>query len=216
MTGPLISNDHKFKVAYTLDHPAPPHISSFFVILFYHTDCPFNTIWVPSPPPERETAQIGAPYCYLSHIPLPPANKDNIRAIPVSLALMAKNKVLLHPCFYSFLLTSIDFPATTEDHIHTVYDTQPTYNMLLPISIIMNYWYLLPFTNKASNFKYPPKDYVTWAMHFLAQGVDDNTHQSTTDAFNTLNHPLLTPYIPPPSLTSTRLTPTSSHKSFTW
>jgi hypothetical protein len=63
------------------------------------------------------TAQIGAPY-----IPLPPANKDDIRAIPASLALMAmaENKVLLHPCFYSFLLTSIDFPATTEDH--TVYD----------------------------------------------------------------------------------------------
>ncbi|ELR17316.1 uncharacterized protein ACA1_060430 [Acanthamoeba castellanii str. Neff] len=137
-----------------LDHLAPPHISSFFIILFCHTNCPFNTIW------------IGAPYCYLSHIPLPPANKDNIRAS--NLALMAKNKVLLHPCFYSFLLTSIDFPATTEDYIHTVYDTQPTYNMLLPISIIMNFWYLLPFTNKASNFKYPPKDYMTWAMHFLA------------------------------------------------
>ncbi|ELR14312.1 uncharacterized protein ACA1_106830 [Acanthamoeba castellanii str. Neff] len=152
---------HFSKVAYTSDHLAPPHVSGFFVVLFCHTDCPFNTIWVPSPP-------IGAPYYYLSHIPLPPANKDNIKPIPASLALMAENKVLLHPCFYSFLLTSIDFPATTEDHIHTVYDTQPTYNMLLPISIVMNYWYLLLFTNKASNFEYPPKDYVTWAMHFLA------------------------------------------------
>ncbi|ELR22389.1 uncharacterized protein ACA1_254260 [Acanthamoeba castellanii str. Neff] len=35
-----------------------------------------------------------------------------------------------------------------------------------------------PFTNKASNFEYPPKGYMTWAMHFLAQGVDDNTLQS--------------------------------------
>ena len=53
-----------------------------------------------------------------------------------------------------------------------VYDAQPTYNMLLPISIVMNYWYLLPFINKPSNFQYPPKDYTTtWAMHFLAQAM---------------------------------------------
>jgi hypothetical protein len=146
---------HFSKVAYTSDHPAPPHISGFFVILFCHPNCPFNTIWVPSPPPKRETALVlltATSPTFLYHLPTRTTSE---------LFQQALLSWLRTRCFYSFLLTSIDFPATTEDHIHRVYYTQPTYNMLLPISIVMNYWYLLPFANKASNFEYPPKDYAT-------------------------------------------------------
>ncbi len=37
------------KVAYTADTPAPPHLSRFFAVLFSHTNCPFTSIWKPSP-----------------------------------------------------------------------------------------------------------------------------------------------------------------------
>ncbi|ELR14606.1 uncharacterized protein ACA1_271510 [Acanthamoeba castellanii str. Neff] len=38
---------HFSKVAYTSDHPAPAHISGFFIILFCPANCPFNTISKP-------------------------------------------------------------------------------------------------------------------------------------------------------------------------
>ena len=81
-----------------------------------------------------------------------------------------------------------------------VYDAQPTYNMLLPISIIMNYWYLLPFINKPSNFQYPPKDYVTWASllkEWTTAPLRAQPLPSTTSTIPSLL-PMFNPLLSPP------------------
>ena len=92
-----------------------------------------------------------------------------------------------------------------DSYLHTIYDANPTYSMMLPFALTNFYWYLLPFTHRAPGFKYPGKDYATWAMHFLAH-MDDKGLENL-GFYDDLDPSILTAYSPPPSTPSARGTP---------
>ena len=198
---------HYTSVRYSDASPAPPHISGFFVLLFTHSSCPFDTIWKPSPAAPNSSAPFPAPACYLSHIAIPPVRRKDNRHIPAALSTLSNNKILLHPSFYLYLLTSIIFPTMPDSYLHTIYDANPTYSMMLPFALTNFYWYLLPFTRHAPGFEYPAKDYATWAMHFLARSMDDQGLENLIGFYNNLDPSILTAYSLPPSTPSARGTP---------
>jgi hypothetical protein len=196
---------------YTADTPAPPHISGFYIVLFAQTAAP-------SLPSGSPALPVQLPL--LPSLP-PPASS------PTSPSLLYQRRTLT-PFLLPWLswgrqssssipLSISSFsPATSssQPYIHTIYNAHPTYSMMLPTILVESYWYLLPFTSKPPNFKYPMKDYAMWAMHFLAHSCDNDGLKQITSTFLELQSPLITPYVHPTPPAPSTCTPQKVRISF--